>query len=58
MAEFEHLKQTSPHGEVLPFNVAMVHLGLGNRTLALDYLERAHAADSQMMGWLGKDRIF
>ena len=25
---------------------------------ALDYLERAYAADSQWMGWLNKDRMF
>ena len=36
----------------------MVHLGLGDRKRALDNLERAYAADSQMMGWLGKDRMF
>jgi eukaryotic-like serine/threonine-protein kinase len=58
MAEFEHLKQMSPDGMVLPFNVAMVHLGFGDRKRAIDYLERAYAADSQMMPWIGKDRIF
>jgi Flp pilus assembly protein TadD len=57
-AEFEHLKQMSPAGQVLPFNMAMVHLGLGDRTRALDDLERAYAADSQMMPWIGKDHIF
>jgi len=35
-----------------------VHLGLGDRQRALDDLERAHAADSQWMGWLNKDRMF
>jgi len=58
MAELEDLKKMSPGGEVLPFNLAIVHLGLGDRQLALDYLERAYAADSQWMGWLGRDRIF
>ena len=42
----------------LPFNLAVVHLGLGDRTLAIDYLERAYASDSQWMGWLKKDRMF
>jgi serine/threonine-protein kinase len=58
LAELENLSKISPRGDVLPFNLAMVHLGLGDRKRALDYLERAYAADSQMMGWLGKDRIF
>ena len=58
IAEFEHLKEMAPAGEVLPFNVAMVHLGLGDRKRAIDYLERAYAANSQMMPWIGKDRIF
>ena len=30
----------------------------GTVTLAIDYLERAHAADSQWMGWLKMDRMF
>ena len=58
MAEFEDLKKLSPRGEVLPFNLAIVHLGLGDRQRALDDLERAYAADSQWMGWLKKDRMF
>ena len=44
----------SPDGTVLPFNLALVHLGLGDRVGALDNLERALAADSQMMpDWPG-----
>ena len=43
---------------MLPFNLALVHLGLGDRVRALDYLERALAADSQMMPWIGRDAIF
>jgi len=58
MAEFEDLKKMSLGGEVLPFNLAIVYLGLGDHQRALDYLERAHAADSQWMGWLNKDRMF
>ena len=33
-------------------------LGLGDRVRALDNLERALAADSQMMPWIGRDAIF
>ena len=57
-AEIEDLKKMSLHGEVLPFNLAIVHLGLGHRERALDSLERAYASDSQWMAWLGRDRIF
>jgi serine/threonine protein kinase/tetratricopeptide (TPR) repeat protein len=58
LVEFEDLKKMSRGGEVLPFNLAIVHLGLGDHQRALDYLERAYAADSQWMGWLNKDRMF
>lgn len=58
MSEIEDLKKLSLRGEVTPFNLAVVHLGLGDRQRALDYLERAYDADSQWMGWLNKDRMF
>ena len=58
LVEFEDLEKMSLGGEVLPFNLAIVHLGLGDHQRALDYLERAYAADSQWMGWLNKDRMF
>ena len=41
-----------------PFNLALVYLGLGDHARALDNLERAHAADSQMMAWIGHDAMF
>ena len=58
LATFDRLKEVSPGGRVAPFNLAMVHLGLGDHSQALDYLERALAADSQMMPWLGRDAFF
>jgi serine/threonine-protein kinase len=58
MAELEDLKKMSPQGQVLPFNMAIVSLGLGDRARAVDFLERAYASDSQWMGWLKQDRIF
>jgi len=58
MAELADLKKMSRDGAVLPFNLALVYLGLGDRTQALDNLERALAADSQMMAWIGRDHIF
>ena len=58
LTELASLKKMSPDGAVLPFNMALVHLGLGDRVRAIDNLEQALAADSQMMAWLGQDRIF
>lgn len=57
MAEMEELKKGS-HGKVLPFNLALVYLGIGDRQRALDYLEQAYASNSQWMGWLKEDRVF
>ncbi len=58
MATLEALKKLSKGGQVLPFNLTLVYLGLGDHGRALDNLERALAADSQMMAWLGRDAIF
>jgi TolB-like protein len=58
MAELRELERISQGGEVLPFNLALVYLGLGDHARAIDYIEQAHAADSQQMGWLGRDAIF
>jgi len=58
MTELSNLKKMSSDGTVLPFNMALVNLGLGDHPAALNNLEQAWAADSQMMAWLGQDRIF
>ena len=58
MTELASLKKMSADGTVLPFNMALVNLGLGDHAGALNNLEQAWAADSQMMAWLGQDRIF
>lgn len=58
MATLERLTTLSKGGRVLPFNLALVYLGLGDHGRALDNLERALAADSRMMAWLGRDAIF
>jgi len=57
-AELADLEKRSPDGKVLPFNMALVHLGLGERARTIDDLEQALAADSQMMPWIGRDTIF
>jgi serine/threonine-protein kinase len=58
LAERQKLQQMAGGAPVLPFNLALVHLGLGERERAIDHLEQALAADSQMLGWLGQDAIF
>ena len=55
--ELASLKKMSSDGSVLPFNMALVTLGMDAHTGALTISNR-RAADSQMMAWLGHDRIF
>jgi len=55
---FVDLKLKSLRGSVTPFNLALVHLGLGDRARALGHLEQAYASDSQWLGWLENDRTF
>jgi serine/threonine protein kinase/Flp pilus assembly protein TadD len=57
-AALESLRKMSKDGEVAPFNLALVYLGLGDRRRALDNLERAYVSDSEMMVWLGQDHLF
>jgi tetratricopeptide (TPR) repeat protein len=58
MRELAELEKISRNANILPFNLALVYLGLGDRARSLDNLERALAADSQMMPWIGRDEIF
>jgi tetratricopeptide (TPR) repeat protein len=58
LGTLERLRTISPGGRVAPFNLALVHLGLGDKAKAIDYIEQAMAADSQMIPWLGRDAIF
>jgi eukaryotic-like serine/threonine-protein kinase len=58
ITELADLKKMSSDGTVLPFNLALVKLGLGDHAGALDGLEQAYAANSQMMAWIGRDSIF
>jgi eukaryotic-like serine/threonine-protein kinase len=58
MATLAELKRISPGGEAAPFNLALVYLGLGDRTHALDSFEQAYAASSQSLVWLKVDRIY
>jgi hypothetical protein len=36
----------------------LLYLGLGDDRRAMDEFERAYGADSQMLAWLGQDRLF
>jgi Flp pilus assembly protein TadD len=58
MKSLGELQKMSPGGEVAPFNLALVYLGLGDRTRTLDYLEQAYAASSELLVWLKIDRIY
>jgi serine/threonine protein kinase/tetratricopeptide (TPR) repeat protein len=58
LADLAALRKMSPDGSVLPFNLALVKLGLGDRAGALDGLEQAYAANSQLMPWIGYDTMF
>jgi TolB-like protein/Tfp pilus assembly protein PilF len=52
------LEKMSPGGKVLPFNLALVYLGVGDRARAIDYFEKAYDANSQLLAWLGQDAMF
>ncbi len=57
-AGFEALEKKSLRGVPTAFDLALVHLGVGDHARALSELERAHATDSEWLGWLGLDRTF
>ena len=57
-AALDALKTTSLKGYVPPFNLAIVHLGLGDRERALAFLEQAYSNNSQWMPYLRGDRTF
>ncbi|MEO5799556.1 MAG: protein kinase [Gemmatimonadales bacterium] len=58
LGTLDELKKHSRNGQVAPFNMALVYLGLGDRQQALDNLERAFATDSEFMVWIGQDHLF
>jgi TolB-like protein len=58
LAQVERLRSMAPDGRVPPFSLALVSLGLGEKRRALDNLELAVAANSQWLGWLGRDALF
>jgi len=57
-AGFDALEKKSLRGVPTAFDLALVHLGVGDHARALSELERAHATDSEWLGWLGLDRTF
>jgi serine/threonine-protein kinase len=58
LATIEEIKKKRVGNFVPPFNLALVHLGLGDLERAMDLLEQASADDSQWMMYLKIDRIF
>jgi len=57
-AALADLKRMSRSGEGAPYDLAVYYLGQGDTPHALDYLERAFAADAQSLVWINKDAIF
>jgi serine/threonine-protein kinase len=58
LSTLEELKRMSPGREAAPFNLGLVYLGLGDRNRAIDYFERAYAANSEFLVWLKVDRVY
>jgi TolB-like protein len=58
LGTMKELKKKSVHSYLPPFNLAIVHLGLGELDRAIDLLEQASADDSQWMMYLKVDHIF
>ncbi len=58
LATIEAMTQRSPNERVAPFNLALVHLGLGNNAQALTDLEQAQASDTQWLGYLKLSHVF
>jgi TolB-like protein/Flp pilus assembly protein TadD len=58
MATLAEVKRVSPEGEVAPFNMALLYLGLGDHARALDDLERAYTESSQQLVWLNDEPIW
>ncbi|MEO7653525.1 MAG: protein kinase [Bryobacteraceae bacterium] len=58
MGQRDALMKVPAGGSSLPFNLALLHMGLGDKAKAIDYLEQALAADSQQFGWLRYDAMY
>jgi len=58
MRALANLRKMSPDGTVLPFNQALVDLGVGDHARAIENLEKAYEANSQLLAWVGRDAIF
>jgi len=54
----DELQQLSKRRYVPPDNIAMVYLGLGEKNLVFEYLEKAYEDRSVGLAWLKADPIF
>ena len=57
-AALAQLKKMSRNGAGAPFDLAVYYLGQGDTSHALDYLERAFAANAQSLVWIKEDAIY
>jgi adenylate cyclase len=58
METLEELNQLGRHRFVTPFCQALVYLGLGENSQAIDWLEKAYEERSVWMGWLKVEPIY
>ena len=58
LALLEELTRGGAAAYISPARVAQVHLGLGDRAQALDWIERALAGRATELAWLGVQPMF
>ena len=54
----EELKQLSKHRYVAPYEIAVIHIGLGDKEQAFEWLEKAFQDHSHWLLWLKVDPRF
>jgi serine/threonine-protein kinase len=54
----EELNQLARHRFVSPYCQALIYLGLGENSQAIDWLEKAYEERSPWLDWLKVERIF
>lgn len=58
LATIAEMQKHAIAGKVPGFSLALVYLGLGDKSRALDNLEKAYAENSQWIPWLKLDKVF
>jgi hypothetical protein len=58
LASLKELTRAGTESYVSPARIAQVHLGLGDRARALDWIERALSVHATELAWLGVQPMF